>query len=222
MLLVNGCVRESIKPKEVEHFYQYYPLQVGDSIEYYVDSTSYLPVKMGKDTTISYHLLEVIDSPFTDNEGDKAFKVFRFIRYDSLEPWELKDVWSTKVKDTKGIRTEENRAIVKLVFPIEKGHQWDGLALTDSNKTKIKFTYPDTATHKGWKNHFYHFDSTTVVNELYIKNGVDHRQSYTRYATNVGIVYSEKIDTNHRTFVNNKYVNSGVWIRQSVTKFSRK
>jgi hypothetical protein len=55
---------------------------------------------------------------------------------DTSNPWQPDSIWSIRKDEDKVLKTENNRPIVKLKFPLKEGSKWDGNqfnSLQDSN-----------------------------------------------------------------------------------------
>ncbi len=124
--------------------YNYAGLEVGKYVIYDVDSITHNDFAVTIDTT-RYQIKEVVDSKFTDLEGEEAFKIIRYRKDHDTLNWNLIDVWSSKITATNFQKTEENIKYVKLIFPIKLDGNWNGNAMNNNTQQEYEFTAVDQA-----------------------------------------------------------------------------
>lgn len=193
--LMLSCKKDTELPPDVG--YNYFPDLVGKYVIYEVDSISQNDSLQKKDT-LHYLLKEVIESIITDNEGRPSMRIERYVKYhDSLVPysqlpWTLKDVWMATRTSTTAEKVEENVRYLKLVFPLEKGKDWNG----NVYNTKPEWEYEVTEYDKPKILGNLSFDSTLTVEQVNrnILNLTEY--SIETYARNVGLIYKEMIILN--------------------------
>jgi hypothetical protein len=185
LLLANAsCRKQTGDP--VNMGYTYFPLDIGNWVEYRVDSISwdgfFIPTKV--DTAV-YFIREVIESEIVDNQGRPSVRIERYWRHADTAVWEIKDVWM-------GIRTpatfelvEENDRFVKLSFPVRKSARWNGNAY-NLNGEEL-YVYDEAHLPAAFGS--FSFDSTTTVIEINQNNLIEKKISKAKYATNVGMYY---------------------------------
>ncbi len=203
-LFTTSCKPEKIEPNEQTSYLRdtgYFPLGAGYWWEYQVMQIAYKDdiLKPFGDTARLY-LRVVIDSAFTDGEGETAWLQRRYRRADSTQPWKLFALWSMKLDGNEAQVVEENARYIKLDLPIETGKTWLG----------NKYNNVDTLSPIGpeWTSHYQEADvpwssgaidlmHTALVNHLDYFNIFERRKRSERYARGVGLVYKENIDTNY-------------------------
>ncbi len=119
----------------------YYPLQVGKYITYNLDSTVYYINFGQKDSVIHYQAQDRVDAQITDNLGRPAFRILRFIRKDSSQPW-VPDNTFMAVPTPNSIEfIENNLRYLKLELPVKQDFSWKGNSFIDtySNYTDVKY-----------------------------------------------------------------------------------
>lgn len=197
----------------------YYPLEVGKYITYELDSIIYsrIPCTCNEDCTYpffrdttSYQLREEVVDVFEDNLGDKNFIIERFLRKDAYDPWQVVDVWNTKITATQVERVEENLRFIKMVFPVSNTVLWEGNNFFQDTSVVIGSEVIDF--YDFWSSNYMYenidkpeefngiaFDSVmTVVQSNQTENLKHHRISIEKYARGVGLIFKEMIilDTN--------------------------
>lgn len=94
--------------------YQYFPLEVGQTSIFKIDSVAYDDFTEEVDT-FSYFLKEEVESTFVDGANRKAFKVIIYTSTDSTN-WRLQKVISKLKLDLRAEIAEDNISIVPMVF----------------------------------------------------------------------------------------------------------
>ena len=130
-----GCDKQEIEDTRIEDFgYDYFPLEVGRSWEYEVDSVIYdLGLNEVVVDSFRSYIREVIVDTLLDNTGLVRYRVERYNRANDTLPWRIERVLTLSRDEQKAVRTEDNLRFTKLVFPIREGKFWDGNAFFDEN-----------------------------------------------------------------------------------------
>ncbi len=148
LILILTVIIFSCSKKEVvivpEIAYDYAGLEVGKYVIYDVDSLTYDDFTETVDTA-SYQIKEVVDSKFTDLEGEEAFKIIRYRKDHDTLGWNLIDVWNSKITATNFQKTEENIKLVKLIFPVKLNKTWNGNAMNNDTEIEYEYTSIDQA-----------------------------------------------------------------------------
>lgn len=113
----------------------YFPLQTGHYAIYEIEQTTYSLTAPA--AVVRYQLKEVIADTLTDLTGDKVYRLHRFTRKNSQNAWPgvPDSVWTAKIKGNRAIRTENNRAFIKLAFPVKEKLSWNGNALNNCGES---------------------------------------------------------------------------------------
>lgn len=139
VLILFSCKKESAH-FEPEDFREYMPLQVGNYIDYNLDSTVFLVFGTVRETH-SYLAREVVEDSIQDNSLRKSYKVTRYLRKNETEAW----VPSITYLITPTGRTvevmENNLRYIKLAFPIKNGFSWKGNKYIDTYSTDLGLNY---------------------------------------------------------------------------------
>jgi hypothetical protein len=78
--------------------------------------------------TFSYQLREEVKAPFINDIGDTSHVIFRYVRASPLENWSLDSTWTARVNQDYAISVENNKSLVKMLYPTIVGETWDGNA----------------------------------------------------------------------------------------------
>jgi hypothetical protein len=175
--------------------YDYYPGTVGSYIEYDVDSIAYRPLTL--DTVeAKFHIKEVIEEEFTDNQNRPALRIVRYKKnYSATIPysqmsWTLQDVWLANKTRTTAEVVEENVRFVKLIFPVTEDGSWNGNAQNTIGEWEYKYSgFGQSATYNSLT-----FGECVLVTQKKSASLLSYQNYVEKYAKGVGMVYKEIID----------------------------
>lgn len=114
--------------------YNYFPLQLNSYRDYKINSTSYFLRpdstlnKVVPDSTVKvYYLREIIASKFLDFEGDSALRIEIYTKAKLLDEWpnQPDSIAIAKLKNDELIYEINNRTLIKLIFPVKNGLNWN-------------------------------------------------------------------------------------------------
>jgi hypothetical protein len=142
-----ACTKKSVPISEPDGL-GYYPVTKGKYVVYDIDSTVYTEIP--RDTIYTrYRIKEKIADSFTDNLGQPAIRLERYIRmydpakpYDSI-PWRMKEVWMINADNNRIQVVEGNVRYTKLIFPIIEKNSWNGNAANTIGAWTYYYDYID-------------------------------------------------------------------------------
>ncbi|RYY54577.1 MAG: hypothetical protein EOO09_13825 [Chitinophagaceae bacterium] len=181
----------------------------GKYITYRLDST--VTTAFGVNLEIhSYQVKHVVDAEITDNEGNRAFRVFRYLRNEAgTSEWVPNGTYMVTDKDKQIEVQEDNLRFLKLQGPVREGISWKGnYQLPDRPYAALGYNIAVVDYMKDWEYYYAAFDETLEVNgqlyndvytveqENFIDNwpvmagtaGVNIR-AYEQYAKGIGLVH---------------------------------
>ncbi len=180
---------------------QYFPLEIGNTWVYSVDSIVY--DNRGVDIDTSHSIIkEVVVDSFIDGEGDTNYTISRFKKENNS--WvKIKD-WYGLVKDKHAIRIEENLRFIRMTFPVRKNIYWDGNSFIDSENLIVKIAGEPIKMYDNWRYGYVQVDTSVTVNDIKYnsvhtvlecdtENRLNRRFSQAKYAKNVGLIYRKMI-----------------------------
>jgi hypothetical protein len=168
----------------VDFAYEYYPLNVGHYVIYDVLEVRHdVQATIQRDTS-KYQLKIVIGDTILDLQNDIANRFFRYTRSSESDPWQIKDVWTTKISGNRAELVEENQRVIKLVFAPTADKNWDANAFNPFDP--LDCFYADLHAQKIVNGQS--FASTLVVEQEDFFSLIDHRRKYEVYAKGVGLV----------------------------------
>ncbi len=135
-------------PDESIYGFEYFPLEIGYTWEYKVDSV--LIFQGGSSNIPSTSFIQEKVTELLSEDGDeKIYKLERRFRKDMNSDWYLQDVWQVSKNNTRATKTEENLRFIKLVFPAVEGEKWDGNVFFDANK-EFTVAANDITIYQDW------------------------------------------------------------------------
>ena len=194
-----ACTERETETVEVDFGYDYFPLAVGKSWTYRIDSIFFDPAIGGTAIdTIATFLQETIVDTFINLEGHTAYRVEQFFRRNSSEDWKLVKVFTLSRDENRAFRTEDNLTFVKLTFPAKVNNQWNGNAFLDEF-LKVDIKGEQVEFFKNWdylileQGQLYELDTFRFEQHLIIQNAddenlIERRYAVERYARGVGLI----------------------------------
>ncbi len=161
----------------------YFGLKKGNYIEYNVVHIVH-DDEVDIHDTLKFKFKTLVGDTFTDNQGRKASKFYRFTWNDLNDSWKIKDVWSTIIEGKNAELVEENQYIIKLTFPVKLSTPWNPSVLSISNPDN----YVYSMIHKPINISSYHFDSTLTVLQNKYYTLVDYKFQNETYARKIGMI----------------------------------
>ena len=109
-----------------EQISTYYPLKVGNSISYILDSTTYINFGSEK-VTHSSVIKDVIDSMITDNLGRNSYKIKRKIRNKAdTTKWDDLTSYLVTYGNNRIELIQDNQRYLTMIEPIKNNLEWSG------------------------------------------------------------------------------------------------
>ncbi len=186
------CSKKSVPEASSLLGLDYYPTTKGKYVVYDVDSVIY--TDLTKDTIeYKYRIKEKIADSFTDNQGQPAIRLERYIKkynpqksYDSI-PWTIKEVWMLNASE-KSIQLQEgNVRYTKMVFPIKENESWNGNALNNLGEAiyRIEYFGRNEIINK------VNVADVLLVNQKEYRTQISYEKQVEKFAKGVGLVYKE-------------------------------
>ena len=144
LLVLHSCDNETIEVDGTIQGMEYFPIEVDKEWIYSSDSIVY-DENLGIIDTLTGFIRERI----SEYNSDGSFLIERSYKTQLNDTWEVSDIWSGRLEDTKAIRTEENLSFIKLIFPPLLNRSWDGNALFDQN-VEIVIAGEPLRPYQGW------------------------------------------------------------------------
>ena len=185
LIIISSC--KPINYIDEDYHSKYFPIELNQEKEFLVTNINHS--SFGKDT-VTYYLKEVISEKFLNLEGDSAYRIERFWKTDSMDNYEIKDIWVANKSLNFAQLIEENIRFTKLIFPFDVNVVWDGNAFNNQQSQEYRIesiNIPFTANGLS-------FDSSITVIQNYKSNLLEYENSKEIYVIGVGLVYKEDIE----------------------------
>lgn len=139
LLLLVSCKKET-KVLTFPTVSEYFPLQIGNYIDYDLDSTVFVDLGARKEV-VHYQAREVVEEAVTDNLNRPSFRVERYLRKSAGDDWVPSIGYLvTPLNNTVEV-VENNLRYIKLVSPIRNNYSWKGNQYIDTYSTDLDLNY---------------------------------------------------------------------------------
>ncbi len=219
-----SCAKKIVPADPSIQGLEYYPTTSGTYVVYDIDSTVY--TQLPKDTLVyKYRIKEKIADSYTDNLGQPAIRLERYIKrynplmsYDSI-PWTVKEVWMVNTSNTNIQVVESNVRYTKLIFPVSEKTSWNG----NANNTFPELDY-----------YYDYIDRREVINGILLekvllvkqkdyRTHISYEYYVEKYAAGIGLVSREIKDLLSNTIIANILVEdrigSGIIYKQTLVTY---
>ncbi len=197
----------------------YYPLQVGKTFTYRMDSIKTAPFGTRLDT-LYFLAKDTVESKFTDAQGRESYRIWRFIKDtlpNSTQPWRFAATYiATIAQDGKSIEyLDNNLRYIVLSQPVKEGHSWKGNSHIDTKSANSmvrfldewEYQYQDVAVPATVRKGTFDNTITVLQQDETIPPGPFNPAFYQQrnysveiYAKGVGLIYKNFL---HWTWQNN-------------------
>lgn len=199
-LLCLSCSEETIPANNEAVDYKYFPLKIGASWTYKVDSVVFNMQQNSIDTLRS-EIRESISTQFVDESDNQVYRIDRSWRKAGGN-FSNNATYIAKYEGAQVFRGEENLSFVKLSLPAKLNKQWDGNAYFDNSIIEV-IAGEDLETFKGNWDYKYiahhdqiefdgqQFNDVWEVSLVDDENSIEKRFAKEWYAANIGLVRKE-------------------------------
>lgn len=185
LIIISSC--KPINYVNEDYHLKYFPIELNQEKEFLVTNINHS--SFGKDT-VTYYLKEVISEKFLNLEGDSAYRIERFWKTDSMDNYEIKDIWVANKSLNFAQLVEENIRFTKLIFPFDVNVVWDGNAFNNQQSQEYRIESINIPYNVNGLS----FDSSITVIQNYKSNLLEYENSKEIYVIGVGLVYKEDIE----------------------------
>ena len=185
LIIISSC--KPINYIDEDYHSKYFPIELNQEKEFLVTNINHS--SFGKDT-VTYYLKEVISEKFLNLEGDSAYRIERFWKTDSMDNYEIKDIWVANKSLNFAQLVEENIRFTKLIFPFDVNVVWDGNAFNNQQFQEYRIESINIPYNVNGLS----FDSSITVIQNYKSNLLEYENSKEIYVIGVGLVYKEDIE----------------------------
>lgn len=234
LILIVSCNKnDSFTPASAT---QYYPVEVGQYIDYDLDSTVFL--EFGTEQVVKHYLArEVVEGTLVDNMGRNSFRVVRYMRQQPDAPWATSFTYMiTPLKNSVEVM-ENNLRYVKLVTPVRQDYSWFGNQYIDTYSTDLDLSYLD-----GWEFTYDSVGAALSYGSLNFANTVkvfesddffgqdpsipgtqygERNFAYEKYAAGVGLIERNFLHWEYQAQPGKPYYYVGYGIKMTITGYGK-
>jgi hypothetical protein len=141
--IIAGCKKDEVL--NIPELRDYYPLAVGKTFTYRMDSIKIAPFGVKLDT-VYYLAKDTVENKFIDAMGRESYRIFRFIKDtlpNSTQPWRFAATYVASFSsDRKSLEyLDNNLRYLILRQPLTEGSSWKGNTFIDtkSANSPVKF-----------------------------------------------------------------------------------
>lgn len=197
-----SCKQRMIEAPEIDFGYEYFPLSIGQSKIFRLDSIIFDPIVGGISVdTFSWLLKEEIVDTLRDGTGLLSYVVERSQKGVEDDDWVVDRVWTMSRTKTQAIRTEDNLRFIKMNFPLSENADWDANIFVDKS-LEVSVAGETLEIFKGWESKVLTIEEPFVLNEQVFdevlaiqladnENLIEYRYGVERYAKDIGLIYKE-------------------------------
>lgn len=215
LLISNACKKTHDNNTHVNGK-EYVNSKIGSWIIYNVDSIVFsdFNITVQKIDTFKFQVKEVIAGVFFDGANQENTRIERFQRLIDTLPWQITNVWSSKITASDFEKVEENIRYVKLVFPANEFKVWPGNKY--NNLPSLDYTYLNVKGEVSLPGKDFFNTITVLQRDSAEDNFVEKGFAMEIYAENIGMIYKR----NDAVEVQNN-IKKGVYYRQTAIDWSK-
>ncbi|MEL6142636.1 MAG: hypothetical protein AAFU67_13585, partial [Bacteroidota bacterium] len=160
-----SCEDNATSPRTLVLDLDYFPLSIGQTKYFEVDSVVLRPVIGGTFyDSIQFEVRETLVDTFSGPDGQVWYRGERWERVGEQAPWQFRQTFTQTVMEQAAFRSEDNLTFTKLVFPVRSGRQWDGhTAFDEFRQLIIGGEFLDV--YAGWEYRITDVDETYELND---------------------------------------------------------
>lgn len=200
----SGCRKDRIEPKSNQIGLEYYPLSVGNTWTYRIDSIHFDAFAKSIDT---FHLFEkqVIVDTFRGDQNQLIYLTDILRSTDEKGNYKLVRNQSRSIIDYRAEVVDSNSRYVSLVFPIELYNTWNPNQFNTKDKEDAEVI--DMLNKLDIDSNSY----VDVVSILHYNQSFQtlRRQKEEKYAKNIGLIYASNIYWTKKTISDTSEVPNG-------------
>ncbi|MCB0629436.1 MAG: hypothetical protein R2824_18310 [Saprospiraceae bacterium] len=200
--LLAACSKSNLEDFDLQLGYEYFPLEVGQSRTYAVDSIIYDPAQLvNRIDTLSGFLREDIVDTLQSVSGDVIYRIERYYRRDESQNWQIHSVVTSSRDEEEAVFTENNLRFLKLRFPLKTDAEWKGTAYFPED-TEVEVAGESLEFYKDWntkvleRRENYALEAASY-SDVYLlelanfENLIEYRYGLEAYAPGKGLIYQE-------------------------------
>lgn len=182
VLCLVAC-QKNTEQSSLDYGYYYYPIKLGTSKVYWVDSISYND-NTGKVDSFHFQLLQQFNTLISSNPN--TYRILRFVRNSDSSDWQERESYFA-IQNKENIElVEDGIHFVKLIFPVSKGRKWKGNLYND--------LVPETYEYRSVGEPYLLVDTTfnqTATVAYTTVNAIEEIEKTAVYQKGFGLIFSQ-------------------------------
>jgi hypothetical protein len=212
-----ACVKSEDTTIKIDNGYAYFPLKVGKYKIFQADSIVYDTLTGGKAVkvdSIRFFQKEIVVDTFVNQIGETVFRIERFERRKTSEPWIFKDVLSCERNAKQATRSDQGLRLLKMPFPLRKRQAWKSTLYVDEF-VQVKVAGQYVELFKNWDSFATSLNIPETINgKKYAnvatikhaddENKLELRKVTEKYVRDTGLVFNEMLILDTQSTNNNE------------------
>ena len=212
-----ACVKNADETIKIDNGFEYFPLKVGKYKVFQVDSIVYDTLSGGKTVKVDSIRLfqkEIVVDTFVNQIGATVFRVERFERRKTTEPWVIKDVLSCERNATQATRNDQGLRLLKMPFPLRKRQTWRSIIYIDES-VPVKIGGQYVEVFKNWESsttalgvpetiNGKRYGKVMTIKHADDENKLELRKVTEKYVRDTGLVFNEMLILDTQSTTNNE------------------
>lgn len=200
--LIGGCKEDSLAPNGEVKGADYFPLRIGQTWYYQVDSVTLRSTISGiRYDTVQLEAREQLLDSFINAAGETWYSGERWERSDSTANWRFAATFALQKDQRTANKSINNLSFTKLSFPAMERKRWNGHTAFDPfRQLAVGGEFLDV--YAGWEYSYQSigeaytlpnglvYPDVLVIQQADVDNLIDRRIAYEVYAKNVGLIAS--------------------------------
>jgi len=181
-LVLVSCGEEALQPSPIEAGTGYFPVGLNHNWTYEVEEIS---INLAGFDTVHYLLRETMTDSFINQSNQVTYRLEREKDFLDGAGFQFDSVWTVVKTNQHVVVSENNLALLKLVFPVIDGIEWDGNSFNGQREQRFNMSLltSDSIINDQTYSDLLRVTLADVPQNL---TGIDQRHEY--YVPDVGLV----------------------------------
>ncbi len=182
-----GCEKESDKGSLQNHT-NYYPINLGDELEYKIDSIAYDEFT-GRVDTFKYLLKEIVEEELIGLDQSLSYRIGVYVKKNDTLPWKKSRIIQKSILNTRIEVLDNNLITIPMTFPVSLFVNWD----VNSKNTRSSQEFQYESIHEKETLNQISYDSISTIIEKDVFSFIERDYAFSKYAAGLGLVIREEV-----------------------------
>ncbi len=215
LMLLQGCAEDPLQPSPIEAGAGYFPVGTNHTWVYEVEEVN---INLAGFDTMRYQLRETLIDSFVNQSDEITYRLQREKDFGDGAGFRFDEIWTVAKTNQHVVVNESNLGLLKLVFPVIDGQEWDGNSFNGEREALFSMNYiaADTTINDQIFTDVLRVTLADIPQNL---TGIDERYEY--YAPNVGLVAKDYTTLKYctRDCTADFVIEGGSVLRQSLVSY---